>query len=126
MIVGIGTDILEIRRIQKAYDRWGKRFCRKILSEFEQTRMKSSVNEARYLAKRFCAKEALSKALGTGMKFGVSFPQIEIRHTKKGAPIVIFLGNALKISTSKEVTSVNLSISDENEYVVAFAILSKD
>lgn len=126
MIVGIGTDILEIGRIENAYSRWGNRFCRKILCETELSELKTHANPARFLAKRFCAKEALSKALGTGMMFGVSFPQIEIRHDSKGAPIVSFSGAAQNWYAKKDATHINLSISDESQYVVAFAVLSRE
>lgn len=124
MILGIGTDIVEINRITVAHKRWGERIVRKILTEFEQTRLASNTNKERFLARRFCAKEAVSKALGTGMKSGVSFPQIEIRHDSRGAPLVKLTGDAQKLYAEKNAKNINVSISDEKDYVVAFAILS--
>lgn len=124
MILGIGTDILEIKRIRLAHKKWGERISRKILTEFEQTRLAKSSDKERFLARRFCAKEAISKALGTGMKSGVSFPQIEIRHDVRGAPIVKLSGEAHKCYTAKGASKISVSISDEREYSVAFAVLS--
>lgn len=124
MIKGIGTDILEIERIAKVYSRWGGRFGKKILTPFELERMEKNISQERFIARRFCAKEAVSKALGTGMKSGVSFPQIEIRHDKRGAPLVKLSGRAQDIFIEKQATDIKLSISDEKDYALAFAVMT--
>lgn len=123
MILGVGTDIMEVNRIAKAHRRWGDRFSEKILSPFEMERMHKRKDSLGFLARRFCAKEAVSKALGTGMKSGVSFTQIEIRHDKQGAPQVKLSGRALDVFHTRKATDLKLSISDEKSYALAFAVL---
>ena len=124
MVLGVGTDILDISRIEGVYQRRGRRFCEKILTPYELERMDRQKNPIRFLAKRFCAKEAVSKALGTGMKSGVSFLQIEIRRNNKGVPDVRLSQEALEVFKRSKASKLSLSISDEKDYAVAFAILS--
>jgi len=123
MIIGIGTDILETVRIVKAQQRWGRRFRNKILTPYEIEQMERNADPIRFLARRFCAKEAVSKALGTGMKSGVSFPQIEVRHDIRGAPLVVLGDRALEIYEEKAAKGLQLSISDEKTFTLAFAVL---
>ena len=122
MIIGVGTDIVEVDRIRKAFSRRPEKFRRKILAAEEIE--KTPVNrEIEYLAKRFAAKEAISKVLGTGMKFGVSFGDILIlTDLKTGQPLVELKGYARQQASRKGINRILISISDEKDYAMAFAI----
>ena len=122
MIIGVGTDIVEVDRIRKAFSRRPEKFRRKILAaeEIEKTPVS---REIEYLAKRFAAKEAISKALGTGMQFGVSFGDIVIlTDHKTGQPLVELKGHAKQQASKKGINRILISISDERDYAMAFAV----
>lgn len=123
MALAIGTDIVEIARMSDAASRQGLKFVQRILcaNEFEQYQSKS--NSSAFLAKRFAAKEAIAKALGTGIGNGVSFQDIEITNNAKGAPQVKLTGGAAKVLAEMGATKVLLSLSDEKEYALAYAVL---
>ena len=123
MVMGVGTDIVEIARIDDATSRQGLKFVQRILcaNEFEQYQSKS--NSSAFLAKRFAAKEAIAKALGTGIGNGVSFQDIEIHNNAKGAPQVKVTRGAAKVLTEMGASKVLLSLSDEKEYALAYAVL---
>ena len=124
MILGIGTDILRCQRIAEVIARQGDRFAERSLTNNElNTYQQHSVHE-RFLAKRFAAKEAVGKALGTGIGQGVSWHDIEITSNQIGAPEVILSGEALKRAQTLGGDRVMISLSDEKEYVVAFAVLA--
>jgi len=122
MIAGIGTDILEISRITKAMART-PRLPQRILTPRELERFNSSKDQPRFLAKRFAAKEAVAKALGTGIGRGVSWQHMEITRNTDGRPLMQLTGGARQKADQMNVASVHLSYSDEREYVVAFAVL---
>lgn len=122
MIVGIGTDIVEIARIQSNVRRWGEKFAAKILSINELNRYRQRGGVA-YLAKRFAAKEAVSKALGTGMRCGVGFTQIEVVGERGYPPKIVLSGAAAGHAQRLGVQASHLSMSDEREYAVAYVIL---
>ena len=124
MIVGIGTDIVEIARIRASLAKFGERFAGKILGEAEMTRFNEAGDQGAWLARRFAAKEAAAKALGTGMRAGVHFGQIEIRHHKSGAPALVFSGHARARADALGVVQPHVSISDERDYAVAFVVLA--
>lgn len=124
MIKGIGTDLVEVARIESSISRWGNRFCRKILAESEMSGFSGAAKKAHYLAKRFAVKEAAAKALGTGMRQGVTFQQLSVSHSETGAPILVFTGKAKQIARSMGVEATHVSISDERDYALAFVILS--
>ena len=88
MILGIGTDLCEIGRIQRAMDRFGDRFARKILGASELERFRSHRQPAAYLAKRFAAKEAFSKAIGTGIRYPVTWRNVNVVNGPSGRPIM--------------------------------------
>ena len=117
MIKGIGCDIVSITRIKNMVDKWGDKFLCRIftLSELECAN-KRKYGYYAYLAKRFAAKEAISKALKTGIGSALSFKECEILNDEKGAPLVNFLRNDLNFK-------VHLSLSDEKEYAQAFVII---
>jgi holo-[acyl-carrier protein] synthase len=121
-IVSVGTDMVSVRRISKIHARWGNSFAKKILTtnEFEEfLKKKSSVW---FLAKRFSAKEACVKALGTGISQGVSFQHIEISNNKYGAPKLNLSGVALQIAKKLCINKWHISLSDEKKYALAFIV----
>jgi len=122
-IVGLGTDIAEIERVEKALARTGVAFANRILTAFEMESFHQTKQQGRFLAKRFAAKEAASKALGTGIAMGVSFHDFTISNDASGKPCLTLSGKALEIATSRQVLSCHISISDERHYAVATVIL---
>lgn len=123
-MIALGTDILEVARIEAVVGRLQERFVRRILSPPEQAEYQASGQPLRLLAKRFAAKEAIAKALGTGIGRGVSWQDIVITHDERGAPGVELHRGALEIARQRGGTRVLLSLADEREYVVAFAALT--
>ena len=122
-LISLGTDILKIERIDAVVARLGDRFVRRILTENERLEYGSSGQPNRLLAKRFAAKEAIAKALGTGIGRGVSWQDIQINHDENGAPLVELSGGAQEVAHRRGAASVLLSLADETDYVVAFAAL---
>lgn len=124
-IVGLGTDIAEIERVEKALARTGEAFARRILTELEFEKFQSLKHQGRFLAKRFAAKEAASKALGTGIALGVTFHDFSVTNDEHGAPQLTLTNRALEIAQSKQIRHMHLSISDERHYAVATVIFEK-
>ncbi|MEH6571335.1 MAG: holo-ACP synthase [Halioglobus sp.] len=122
-MIALGTDILKVERIDAVVGRLGDRFVKRILTERERLEYRESPLPNRLLAKRFAAKEAISKALGTGIGRGVSWQDIQIDHDAYGAPLVKLSGGAQKVASDRGASGVLLSLSDESDYVVAFAAL---
>ena len=127
MILGIGIDICDINRVSKTLERYEKRFEERCFTDLERKKCQRSFSKKNCYAKRFAAKEATSKALGTGINKGVSWKQIEVENLKSGKPIINLYGNAKKILESmlpKNMTSnILLTITDEKEYAQAFVII---
>lgn len=123
MIFGIGVDMVQISRIQKGLDRFGDRLGKKILSATEFVEFKETNEQARFLAKRFAAKEAFSKALGTGFTGGVTLGQIEVAHNSIGRPILKLRGRAHDMLAQFNIRHSHVSMSDEKDHVVAFVTL---
>lgn len=120
MIFGIGTDICDISRIKKTLSNQGERFVKRILTPMEQNAFNElKFNKESFLAKRFSMKEAVAKALGTGIGENLSFQDIEIRKEEGGAPYVHLF--PVKYSDMY----VHLSVSDEEQYAVAFAVAER-
>lgn len=124
MIRGIGTDLVLVSRIEAALRRQGERFARRILTDSEWLRFASHKQPARYLAKRYAAKEAILKALGTGLAQGMSWQHIQIDNDSLGAPVVCLSGVAAKHLEAGGGGRMLLSLSDEREQALAFAIWS--
>jgi holo-[acyl-carrier protein] synthase len=126
MTIAIGTDIVEIDRIAQAYARQGDKLVTRILTPAEVEKFNSISNlqsQISYLAKRWCVKEAVAKALGTGIAKGIGWQQMEVSNNELGAPIINLTGAAydrLKALNGKDVL---ISISDERHYAVAFCTL---
>ncbi len=114
----VGVDIIEIERIEKAIGRWGDRFFRRIYTELE---LKMCRKRPSQLAVRFAGKEAVMKALGTGMR-GISWREIEILAEPSGKPRVHLHGKAQKKANELGLDSVAISLSDSKEYAVAFVV----
>jgi holo-[acyl-carrier protein] synthase len=124
-LIAVGTDILKVARIDAVLARQGDRFVQRILTLQEQDEFRASGQPARLLAKRFAAKEAVAKALGTGIGRGVSWQDIRIEHDAHGAPRVRLSGGAQRVALARGGARVELSVADEMDYVVAFAVLAK-
>ena len=123
MVIGVGTDILKFARIDSVVERQGERFVKRILCPAECEEYARSGRPGNLLAKRFAAKEAVAKALGTGIGRGVSWHDILITHEASGAPQVELSGGALRVASEKGGTRVALSLADEEDCVIAFAVL---
>lgn len=125
MIVGIGTDIMGIERMQSSLQQRGDAWARRLLTESEYGEYEKRGNKAAFLAKRFAAKEAAAKALGTGFADGITWKHINIHNDSKGAPVMTLTDKARERADSLGITDIHLSISDEKHYAVAFVILEK-
>ncbi|BCT68386.1 holo-ACP synthase [Nitrosospira sp. NRS527] len=125
MIYGIGTDLVEPSRIARLLEKYGERFAKRLLTNDEWPDYIRSSQPAMFLAKRFAAKEALSKAIGTGMRYPVSLNHIGITHDNLGKPYFTFHPALSALFTNKGITSHHLSISDELNLACAFVILEK-
>ncbi len=127
MIYGIGTDIIRIARIEAALARNGERFAQKILGpeELEKYRQRSAQVAVRYVATRFAAKEAFSKAIGMGMRMPMTWRAVQILNAPSGKPQAVASG-ALKDYMTLHGLHAQVSITDEAEYAVAFVLVEKN
>lgn len=123
MIYGIGIDLVRIARIEAAIERHGDRFARRILSEREFASYSASRSRAKFTAKHFAAKEALLKALGTGLRMGIQWHHMEVHHDALGKPYFVSAGRVQELFAEHGIGESFLSISDEDEYAVAFVTL---
>lgn len=128
MILGLGTDIVEIERIEKALRTHGHRFINRLFTKAEQDYCdeKPHFRAARY-AKRFCAKEAFLKALGTGRSHGITWKDVEVTRDDSGKPSVFITGKALEILSKKSTGQIktHLSLSDTKEIATATVIIEE-
>jgi holo-[acyl-carrier protein] synthase len=123
VIHGIGTDIVEYARIERVWSRYGVRFAERVLSERELSGFNPSHHAASFLAKRFAAKEAFSKAVGSGLRDPVSMRRISITHDILGKPVLQF-DEALRTHLAQlGISGHHLSISDERSMIIAFVVL---
>lgn len=123
MIFGIGTDIVAVARIEAACARHGPAFAARILTERELAEYATQAHPARFLSKRFAAKEALAKATGHGLRHPVSLRNITVSHDELGKPDFVFDEALAAFLSGLGVVRHHLSISDEHETVVAFVVL---
>ena len=124
-IFGIGTDIVSVDRIKKSLK--SKNFIKRVFNEKEIFKCKQLSNSINCFAKRFAAKEAFSKALGTGISNGINFNEIVILNKKSGKPYISIIGQTKKILNKKfkrKKFNISLSLSDEKKYAVAFVTIS--
>src|SRR5262245_4900199 len=125
MIVGLGVDVVEIRRIREALKHQGERFVRRVFTPAEQEFCEARRDPAPHYAVRFAAKEALFKALGTGWDKGVRWQDVEVVRKEKDAPILVLSQAAEKQSQELGTRSIHLSLSHSNDSAVAVVILEK-
>jgi holo-[acyl-carrier protein] synthase len=128
MILGIGNDLCDIRRIEKTLARFGDRFLQKVFTDEERRKAFSRAHPARTLAKRFAAKEAMTKALGTGFRFGVHFSDIGVVNLPTGRPTVALTGGAAlvlaRLTPDGHVARIDLTLTDEYPLAQAIVIVS--
>ncbi len=124
MIYGIGTDIVAIGRMRDALARHGRRFAERILASSELECFDSAPDGAALLAKRFAAKEAFAKALGTGFRDGLALRHIVVVNDPLGRPELQLEGRAQELADAAKVDGLFLSLADEREYAVAFVTLT--
>lgn len=123
MIYGVGTDVVEIGRIEKALVRFGERFARRILCESEFNRFKNHRLPAAYLAKRFAAKEAFTKALGTGIHAPANWHGVWVKNLPSGQPVLQFSDELELLLKQKKILHAHVSLSDERGVAFATVIL---
>ena len=124
-IIGIGVDIVENSRLKKLIK--NKKFLQRIFTKLEQKRSNKIKNKINYFSKRFAAKEAFSKALGTGISNGINFNEIIILNKKSGKPFIFVEGGTKKIINKRfkyKKPKISLSLSDERKFAVAFVTIS--
>ncbi len=128
MILGIGNDLCDIRRIEKSLERFGERFIQRVFTETEQKRSEGRATRASSYAKRFAAKEACSKALGTGFRRGVFMRDIGVINMKGGKPTLALTGGALarlqEMTPPGMTAQIDLTLTDEYPLAQAFVIIS--
>jgi len=117
MIIGIGNDLIDIRRVQKTLDRFGDRFVERIFTDVERRKSEARRMRAASYAKRFAAKEACSKALGTGFRRGVFWRDMGVVNLRGGQPTMALTGGAL-------VRLIHVTITDDHPLAQAFVIIS--
>ncbi len=127
MIVGIGSDLSDIRRIEQTLERYGERFTHRIFTELERARSERKVDRAASYAKRFAAKEACAKALGTGMRRGVFWRDMGVINLRSGQPTMALTNGAharlLEIMPPGMKPAIHLSLTDDHPYAQAFVII---
>ena len=126
MIFGVGTDVVEIGRIEKALGRWGERFARRILCEQELRRFRSNRKPVAYLAKRFAAKEAFTKALGTGIRAPANWHGVWVINLVSGKPVLEFSPALAALLEKRGVKRSHVSLTDEKQLACATVILETD
>jgi holo-[acyl-carrier protein] synthase len=123
MVKGVGTDLVEVARIERSLAKHGDRFAERILSAKEYAGYEISNKPADYVAKRFAVKEAVSKALGTGFSAGITWKDIELEHLESGQPYAVLHAKAKAKMEDFGAEGVYISLSDEAGLVSAFAVL---
>ncbi len=123
MILGIGVDLVSIPRVAAVWQRHGERFARRVLSDREWPDYLASQRPERLLAKRFAAKEALAKALGTGVRGAMTFQAVSVLHDPLGAPALHLHGDLALQAQNRGIGRMHLSLSDEREATLAFVVL---
>lgn len=125
MIFGVGTDIVEISRMQQTWDRFGERFVERLLMPEERTLFDSSKWPVRFLAMRFAGKEAAVKAMGTGFRHGMWIRDVGIINNAWGRPLVIFSERGQGVCRELGIGEAHVSLTDDAGLVVAFAVAMK-
>ena len=127
MIIGIGSDITDIRRIERSLQRFGSRFTQRVFTDIERARAERKAGPANTYAKRFAAKEACAKALGTGMRRGVFWRDMGVVNARSGQPTLALTGGAAarlaEITPPGHATTIHLTLTDEPPYAQAFVVI---
>jgi holo-[acyl-carrier protein] synthase len=123
MILGTGIDIIEVARVKASHDRFGERFLKRLLHPGEIAYCLSHKNPAPFIAARFAAKEAVSKAFGTGIGAALGWQDMEIRRKESGEPFVILHDKGKKLFASRQAKQLLVSLSHTQTYAAATAIL---
>lgn len=127
MILGIGSDLSDIRRIENSLERFGDRFTMRCFTEIERTRSERKPDRASSYAKRFAAKEACAKALGTGIRRGVFWRDMGVVNMRSGQPTMALTGGALarlqEMTPAGHEVVIHLSLTDDHPYAQAFVVI---
>jgi holo-[acyl-carrier protein] synthase len=123
MIYGVGTDLIEIKRVERVLERFGERFAQRILCEPELKRFRAHKQPVSYLAKRFAAKEAFTKALGTGIHAPANWHGVWVVNLKSGKPQLEFSVELQKLLQQRQIRRSHLSLTDERDIAAATVIL---
>ena len=127
MIIGVGADLCDIRRIQESLDRFGDRFKQRCFTEIERERSDRKPDAAWSYAKRFAAKEACAKALGTGMRRDVYWKDMGVVNQRSGKPTLALTGHAaehlVQLTPPGHAPHIHLTLSDEHPYALAFVVI---
>ena len=127
MILGVGTDLLDIRRLEHSLERWGEQFCRRVYTDLERSRCDGHVNRAARYAQRYAAKEACAKALGTGFRQGVCWRDMEVDNFASGKPFLRLSGGAARrlatLTPAGFSPSIELSLTDEYPFAHAVVVI---
>ena len=127
MIIGIGSDLIDIRRVEQSLERFGERFVKRCFTDIEQAKSERRKNRAASYAKRFAAKEACSKALGTGLANGVFWKDMGVVNLPGGKPTMLLTGGAAEklaeLMPPGHEAFIHLTITDEHPYAQAFVII---
>ncbi len=125
MIFGVGTDVVELSRVQATYDRFGEHFVDRLLMDEERELFQSNKWPVRFLAMRFAAKEATVKAMGTGFRHGMWIRDVGIINNDKGRPLVIYSQRGQGVCQSLGIGASHVSLTDDAGLIVAFAVVEK-
>jgi holo-[acyl-carrier protein] synthase len=123
LIFGIGTDIVEMSRMQSTWERFGEHFARRILMDEEMELFKRTKQPARFLAMRFAGKEATVKAMGTGFAHGVWLRDVGITNNERGRPLIIWSERGQKVCDQLGIGKGHVSLTDDAGLVLAFAVV---
>ncbi len=127
MIIGLGSDLSDIRRVEKSLERFGERFTQRVFTDLERARSNRKVDRAASYAKRFAAKEACAKALGTGIRKGVFWRDMGVANLPSGQPTMALTGGALErlraITPAGHKAVIHLTLTDDHPYAQAFVII---
>ncbi len=128
MIIGLGNDLIDIRRVERTLERFGDRFIKRIYTDVEREKAERRSNRAATYAKRFAAKEACSKALGTGFRRGVFWRDMGVTNLASGKPTMVLSGGARKrleeITPAGMVVQIDLTLTDDHPLAQAIVIIS--
>lgn len=128
MIIGIGSDLIDIRRVEKTLERFGDRFVKRVFTDIERERSDRRANRAASYAKRFAAKEACSKALGTGIRMGVNWREMGVVNLPTGQPTMKLEGSAAErlasLTPKGLIPRIDVTITDDYPLAQAFVVIS--